>query len=101
MSFMPTNSDRGAAPIFFGPCTPHGTPGQVGRTWGTRPIPSGLCYTECTRSSALDLAAFRGAVAVESIAWICHCQLMQQIATVSVVLVAQGSDCQQELGEGL
>src|SRR2546423_7364201 len=21
----------------FGPCTPHGTPGQVERTWGTRP----------------------------------------------------------------
>jgi hypothetical protein len=30
-------SNRGAAPIFFGPCT-------LGRTWGTRPISSGLCY---------------------------------------------------------
>src|SRR5882724_13450170 len=32
-----TKAKEGAAPRFFGPCTPHGTPGQVGRTWGTRP----------------------------------------------------------------
>jgi hypothetical protein len=25
--------------IVFGPRTPHGKPGQLGRTWGTRPIP--------------------------------------------------------------
>jgi hypothetical protein len=30
-------SDRGAAPIIFGPCT-------LGRTWGTRPISSGVGY---------------------------------------------------------
>jgi len=28
---------RWLRPVFFGPCTPHGTPGQVGRTWGTLP----------------------------------------------------------------
>jgi hypothetical protein len=27
----------GLRPVFFGPSTPHGTPEQVGRTWGTRP----------------------------------------------------------------
>jgi hypothetical protein len=27
----------GFASVFFGPCTLHGTPGQVVRTWGTRP----------------------------------------------------------------
>jgi hypothetical protein len=27
----------GLRPVFFGPCTPHGKPGQVRRTWGTRP----------------------------------------------------------------
>jgi hypothetical protein len=37
-------SDRRAAPIVFGPCTPHGKPGRVGRTWGTRPISSDLSY---------------------------------------------------------
>jgi hypothetical protein len=30
-------SDRGAAPIIFGPCT-------LGRTWGTRPVSSGVGY---------------------------------------------------------
>jgi hypothetical protein len=33
-------SVRWAAPIMFGPRTPHGMPGQVLRTWGTRPIAS-------------------------------------------------------------
>jgi hypothetical protein len=27
----------GLRPVFFGPCTPHGKPGRVGRAWGTRP----------------------------------------------------------------
>jgi hypothetical protein len=36
---LPVEEKRweGLRPVFFGPCTPHGTPGQVGRTWGTRP----------------------------------------------------------------
>jgi hypothetical protein len=32
----------GLRPIVFGPCTPHGKPGQVRRTWATRPISSRL-----------------------------------------------------------
>jgi hypothetical protein len=36
----------------FGPCTPHGKPGQVGRTWGTRPEP----MTAVGRSNPPELA---------------------------------------------
>jgi hypothetical protein len=36
-----SENDRRAAPAFFGPSTPRGKPGQVGRTWGTRPISCG------------------------------------------------------------
>jgi hypothetical protein len=38
--FRSRKNDRRAAPILFGPRTPHGKPGRVGRTWGTRPISS-------------------------------------------------------------
>jgi hypothetical protein len=31
---------KSGSPVFFGPRTPHGTPGQAWRTWGTRPVPS-------------------------------------------------------------
>ncbi len=37
LRYAKCKSDRRAAPIFFGPCTPW-------RTWGTRPISSGVCY---------------------------------------------------------
>src|ERR1700757_4690229 len=37
-----TKAIVGASPIVFGPCTLHGAPGQVERTWGTCPITCGL-----------------------------------------------------------
>ena len=47
------------------------------------------------------LAALWGAVTIESIAGIGHSQLMQQVAALGIVLIAQRCDCQQELGERL
>jgi hypothetical protein len=41
----------GLRPVFLGPCTPHGTPGQVVRTWGTRPVLSGSAMTQALRDS--------------------------------------------------
>jgi hypothetical protein len=32
------------SPVFFGPRTPHGKPGQVKRTWGARPVSIGSVY---------------------------------------------------------
>jgi hypothetical protein len=34
----------GLRPVVFVPGTPHGRPGQVGRTWGARPIPLWFVY---------------------------------------------------------
>jgi hypothetical protein len=34
---------KSGSPILFSPCTLHGTAGQVGRTWGTRPGVKVLC----------------------------------------------------------
>jgi hypothetical protein len=54
VSLMGQNPDRGSVipqvkafeNTIFGPRTPHGRPGQVGRTWGTRSIPSDFAMTQ-------------------------------------------------------
>jgi hypothetical protein len=46
--FTAESVGKGWRPIFFGPCTPHGTPGQARRTWGTRP---GKGFGDCAEPS--------------------------------------------------
>jgi hypothetical protein len=42
----------------FGPCTPHGKPGQVGRPWGTRPEPKTLVGRSNPPMLVGDVASF-------------------------------------------
>jgi hypothetical protein len=53
--FPEGKSDRRAAPVFFGPCT-------LRRTWGTRPISFGLCYTRQVFTGARDRPSFAAPV---------------------------------------